>query len=89
MEEQIQDHVKWGITHYRQRMNWDCGLSCVLMCLNEDERHSLTNDVSKLCTEEGFGNSTWTIDLCYMIKHRFPHISFYYTTVTLGVDPLS
>ena len=87
MEEQIPGHVKWAIKHYRQRSNWDCGLSCVLMCLNDEERQTLTNDVSRLCSEEGFGNSTWTIDLCYMIKHRFPHIPFYYTTITLGVDP--
>ena len=35
--------------------------------------------------EEGFGESTWTIDLCYVLQ-RF-RIKFKYTTVTLGVDP--
>ena len=79
--------VLWNLKHYKQRMNWDCGLSCVLMCLNEDEREELLKDIPKLCNEEGFGQSTWTIDLCYMMKNRMPHISFYYTTITLGVDP--
>ena len=35
--------------------------------------------------EEGFGESTWTIDLCYVLQ-RF-RVKFKYTTVTLGVDP--
>ena len=35
--------------------------------------------------EEGFGESTWTIDLCYVLQ-RF-RIRFKYTTITLGVDP--
>ena len=84
---EIPSQVTWTLKHYKQKMNWDCGLSCVLMCLPDEERHMITKDIPKLCSEEGFGNSTWTIDLCYMIKHRMPHIYFYYTTVTLGVDP--
>ena len=84
---EVPTQVTWKLKHYRQRMNWDCGLSCVLMCLKDEERHEITKDIRKLCSEEGFGHSTWTIDLCYMIKNRMPHISFYYTTVTLGVDP--
>ena len=36
-------------------------------------------------SEEGFGESTWTIDLCYILE-RF-RIKFKYTTITIGVDP--
>ena len=75
------------INHYQQRSHWDCGLSCVLMCLNEEERQDISKDVSEVCREEEFGQSTWTIDLCYLIRHRSPQTLFHYTTTTIGVDP--
>ena len=75
------------IKHYQQRSNWDCGVSCVLMCLNDEERNAIAKDVSEVCREEEFGTSTWTIDLCYLIRHRSPETTFYYTTTTIGVDP--
>ena len=86
METQIPNHITWNLKHYKQRMNWDCGLSCVLMCLSDDERQEILKDVPKLCKEEGFGHSTWTIDLCYLFRSQVPTISFNYTTITLGVD---
>ena len=81
------DYVNREIHHYQQRSHWDCGLSCVLMCLNEETRDTISRDIAKVCKEEEFGTSTWTIDLCYLILHRSPKTSFYYTTSTLGVDP--
>ena len=75
------------IRHHQQRSHWDCGLSCVLMCLNDEERETISKDVAAVCYEEGFGESTWTIDLCYLMYHRSPQTPFYYTTTTLGVDP--
>ena len=75
------------IHHHQQRSHWDCGLSCVLMCLNGDVREAISQDVSAVCQEEDFGQSTWTIDLCYLIRHRSPQTRFYYTTTTIGVDP--
>ena len=81
------DSVTRKITHYQQRSHWDCGISCVLMCLNDEIRDTISSNIPKVCHEEGFGQSTWTIDLCYLIRHRSPQTSFYYTTSTLGVDP--
>ncbi|XP_072381594.1 protein GUCD1 isoform X2 [Diabrotica undecimpunctata] len=71
------------LTHYKQKWNWDCGVSCVLMVLSKKKREELLENFSQICKNEGFNKSTWTIDLCYLLK-RFdvPHI-FY--TVTLGV----
>ena len=76
-----------SIKHYQQRSNWDCGVSCVLMCLNDEERDAIAKDVTEVCRQEEFGTSTWTIDLCYLIRHRSPKTTFYYTTTTIGVDP--
>ena len=76
-----------SIRHHQQRSHWDCGVSCVLMCVNDEVRESILRDVSAICREEDFGQSTWTIDLCYLIRHRSPHTTFHYTTITLGVDP--
>jgi len=73
------------LTHYQQKHNWDCGLSCVLMVLPARDRNSILNNLSSFLQEEGFGESTWTIDLCYIL-YRFK-VNFHYTTVTLGVDP--
>ena len=81
------DYVIRSINHYQQRSHWDCGLSCVLMCLNKEERDAISRDVSEVCREEEFGQSTWTIDLCYLIRHRSPQTLFHYTTTTIGVDP--
>ena len=75
------------IRHHQQRSHWDCGLSCVLMCVSDQVRESISRDVSTICREEDFGQSTWTIDLCYLLRHRSPQSKFYYTTITLGVDP--
>ena len=75
------------VRHHQQRSHWDCGLSCVLMCLNDEVRDAISRDVSAVCQEEDFGQSTWTIDLCYLIRHRSPQTPFYYTTTTIGVDP--
>ena len=86
-QKQLPNFVTWTIKHYQQRLNWDCGLSCVLMCLKDEKREDILKDVSALCREEGFGQSTWTIDLCYIIKNKAAELNFLYTTVTLGVDP--
>ncbi|XP_028161073.1 protein GUCD1 [Ostrinia furnacalis] len=60
--------IEHKITHYRQRFNWDCGVSCVLMLLEEEQRRELLNKFAETCQEEGFNQSTWTIDLCYLLK---------------------
>ena len=80
-----------SVQHCQQQFNWDCGLSCVLMALDAaDEftaKEDISSDIEKVCKAEGFGHSTWTIDLCYLLKHYAPHLNFSYTTIMKGVDP--
>ncbi|XP_059611942.1 protein GUCD1 [Phlebotomus argentipes] len=75
---------KWDLTHYRQCYDWDCGLSCILMILPDEKRRFFAENFSQVCSEEGFGNSTWTIDLCYVLK-RFG-VRHKYLTSTIGVN---
>lgn len=75
----------YNLTHYQQRYNWDCGLSCILMILATPLREHFLANFETICKEEGFGSSTWTIDLCYVL-HRYQLQHDYYTQ-TLGVDP--
>lgn len=57
----------YNLTHYQQRYNWDCGLSCIIMILSAQQREQLLGNFDAVCGEEGFGSSTWTIDLCYLL----------------------
>jgi len=74
-----------NLEHYQQKYHWDCGVSCVLMVLPATARASFINQFNKVVEEEGFGESTWTIDLCYLL-HRF-EVKFSYLTTTIGIDP--
>ena len=80
-----------SVQHCQQQSNWDCGLSCVLMALDAadlfDVKDTILENVEEICKSEGFGHSTWSIDLCYLIKHYAPQLRFSYTTITIGVDP--
>ena len=80
-----------NVQHTQQQYDWDCGLSCVLMALDAadelDAKDSILENLEEVCKSEGFGHSTWTIDLCYLLKHYAPRLAFSYTTITLGVDP--
>ena len=78
-------HELHKVEHYQQRYHWDCGLSCCLMVVKKADRELVLTNLNKFVEEEGFGESTWTIDLCYILK-RF-NVSFKYTTITIGVDP--
>ncbi|XP_030378174.1 protein GUCD1 isoform X1 [Scaptodrosophila lebanonensis] len=75
----------YNLTHYQQRYNWDCGLSCIIMILSTAQREQMLTNFEQICKEEGFGSSTWTIDLCYTLL-RFQVRHEYYTK-TLGIDP--
>lgn len=55
------------------------------MILATPLREHFLNNFESICKEEGFGSSTWTIDLCYVL-HRYQVHHDYYTQ-TLGVDP--
>jgi len=80
-----EDGLLHEVEHYQQKYNWDCGISCVLMVLPAQSRRYLINNFYKVIEEEKFGQSTWTIDLCYLL-HRF-NMKFSYFTTTIGVDP--
>lgn len=77
--------VEWRVDHYQQRYHWDCGLSCCIMVLSDQPRNQLLDNFTKVVEEEGFGESTWTIDLCYLL-FRYG-VSFSYFTITIGIDP--
>lgn len=74
------------LRHVEQKLSWDCGVSCVAMLLATDrERRDFLANRDRISQEEGFGASTWTIDLCYLLRrYGIDHV---YTTVTLGVNP--
>ncbi|XP_075983711.1 protein GUCD1 [Anticarsia gemmatalis] len=76
--------VQHVLEHYQQEYNWDCGVSCVIMLLPPAQRKEMITNFESICEEEGFKQSTWTIDLCYLLK-RFgiKHTLF---TLTLGVN---
>jgi len=73
------------LSHFKQKYNWDCGISCVLMVLPKRHRQTLIKNLISICREEGFNRSTWTIDLCYLLRRYGIEHCFY--TVTLGVHP--
>jgi len=58
------------IGHCQQRFDWDCGLACVAMLIDDlDQRKTFLAAVDENKTEMGIqGTSLWTIDLAYLIK---------------------
>lgn len=73
------------LVHFRQRFDWDCGLSCILMLLGRNERSQFLANFGDICKTGGFGESTWTIDLCYILKDF--GFSLKYLTTTFGANP--
>lgn len=84
MSAQSDGYVEHKLEHYTQRYSWDCGVSCVIMLLQGSQREKMIKNFHQICQEEGFLQSTWTIDLCYLLK-RFDirHVMY---TITLGVN---
>lgn len=62
------EYIEHRLEHFRQRYNWDCGVSCVLMLLPVPQREEMLDKFEMICQDEGFNQSTWTIDLCYLLK---------------------
>ncbi|KPJ13416.1 Uncharacterized protein C22orf13 [Papilio machaon] len=73
-------YIEHKLNHYQQRFNWDCGIACVMMLLPSEQRDYLRKHFTKICYDEGFLQSTWTIDLCYLLK-RFGIEHCMYTIV--------
>ncbi|KAB0791565.1 hypothetical protein PPYR_03365 [Photinus pyralis] len=82
---ELPEKVFINLRHSRQRYDWDCGIACVLMVLTEADRESFTRDFVSVCKDEGFHRSTWTIDLCYLLRRYNVDHNFY--TVTIGIHP--
>ncbi|XP_037933277.1 protein GUCD1-like isoform X2 [Teleopsis dalmanni] len=83
--EAIPPQKHYNLTHYQQRYNWDCGISCILMILTSTQRQHFIDNFLTICKEEGFGSSTWSIDLCYLLRRY--DVRHEYFTKTLGIDP--
>ncbi|XP_052860596.1 protein GUCD1-like [Anopheles cruzii] len=81
----IPDIVEHPIVHVSQRYDWDCGLACILMVLGRQEKQKFLSNFRRICDEGQFGESTWTIDLCYILNDfNIPHK---YLTTTVGANP--
>lgn len=74
----------YELEHHAQQLTWDCGLSCICMLLPSDGANDLQNNMNVICAEEYQNQSTWTIDLCYILKHF--SINHKFCTKTIGVD---
>lgn len=70
---------------YKLRRCQDCGLSCILMVLNDDDRAKFQANCAEICREEKIEKSTWTIDLCYILKRL--NVRHKYLTQMIGVNP--
>ncbi|XP_043702584.1 guanylyl cyclase 1-like [Telopea speciosissima] len=70
------------VPHVSQLHSWDCGLACVSMVLSTlGIEHCDLHSLGKLCCT----TSVWTVDLAYLLQ-KFS-VSFWFFTITLGVDP--
>ena len=56
-----------------------------MMILSEKNRHFFIENFDEICKGEGFGKSTWTIDLCYLMK-KFS-LKFIFYTAVIGINP--
>ncbi|XP_041972327.1 protein GUCD1 [Aricia agestis] len=63
-----QRSIFYNTVHVCQRYKWDCGITCVLMVISERDRTYFTSNFSMICRKEEINESTWTIDLCYLLK---------------------
>lgn len=49
-EDKILIHVK----HIKQKYSWDCGISCIMMILDDKSRKHFIDKFEAICKEEGF-----------------------------------
>jgi len=67
-------------SHFQQKENWDCGLACIHMILQECGKQPDWNDLLIGVRTR----SVWTIDLATLLLHN--QIRFAYVTRVLGVQ---
>ncbi|XP_055535336.1 protein GUCD1 isoform X3 [Wyeomyia smithii] len=77
--------IEHSLVHFRQRFEWDCGLSCIVMLLDRKEKINFLANFEEICKAAAFKESTWTIDLCYILKDL--GIKHKYLTTTFGANP--
>lgn len=51
---------RYTLVHFKQRFDWDCGISCVMMVLSRRQRQEFLRYFGQICTEQGFGTRYWT-----------------------------
>jgi Guanylylate cyclase len=72
------------LVHFTQQYDWDCGIACVMMALNRRQRQHFLTHFEAICQEEQFGHSTWTIDLCFLLRRYNKRHKF--NTKVVGVN---
>lgn len=55
------------------------------MVLPRTKRNLYLKDLKNVCARGEFGQSTWTIDLCYVLKEF--NVEHKYLTSTIGINP--
>ncbi|XP_045454134.1 protein GUCD1 [Melitaea cinxia] len=81
--------IQHNVPHIQQRYNWDCGVTCILMLLSEEDKTKFLNNFTKICQKEGFGHTTCTIDLCYLLKRYNIEHCMYTTRQSANTRSLS
>lgn len=46
--------VQHCLVHCRQRYDWDCGITCIMMILKRYKRQDLLQNFNTICIDEGF-----------------------------------
>lgn len=68
------------IQHYKQKFDWDCGITCLRMLVNY--YHCDSSIFEQLLSSYQCNQSTWTIDLLYLL-HQL-NIRAILHTITIG-----
>lgn len=71
------------IKHIKQQSNWDCGVTCLKMLI--DYYHFDLPSFDRLLDSYECNNSTWTIDLLYLLHKSGIQATLH--TITIGCSP--
>lgn len=71
--------------YVKQKIDWDCGLVCLLMVLQKVLGNKFDNlEYEEICVKKNFGSSVWIIDIVSIfIEYRVDYI---FCMKILGVD---
>ncbi len=76
---------KSAFPHIQQKFNWDCGIISCQMCLRWCGRPESFDDLTKRCPTQ----STWSIDLAYLLHELGLKVNLGYTRRISGTPILS